>query len=788
MARKEIFIGSAGNDGTGDTLRSGGQKINDNFAELYQDVAAMQLLVADSAGGLNLEGITFDQRAVVFIGEDSANSVPADNNETYLKAQEPTKDNIITLPDSSGRLALLTDIGAAFDSQGVLDLIGTHLDSALTIQLINEHAIDSTGVIGLVDADYIKQRQDPAGLDSALTRQEIDLYLTKYYLTSNNLVLDSGDVNNMMLGADGNFVDGRIDSSMRNLRTNIVPNITGTRRLGSNTNRFTDLFLSDQIELDSANITYSSSSARLLLDNVRVLKLQDQGTGDSGGFLINKNSSGEATITINSHFSPLDDSTYDLGDSNLKWRELYLSGSTIHLGGVKIKAINNGSSIRVEDSAGTEINLGGGLTQSQVDGRIVAYGTITTDSAKDLDDSAFNRFVPAGNAGDLTIISGDGTNTLSTKTILEVSDKFFDDSADMEEGKLDRPTNQDIFNTWRKISHDTSGTFPANLSEANSWSYNSGTDTISSTVNSSTFIGFVSKDKFKDFDHEATLSSTAADDDLIGLLVGYDRPSVDSEYSLTVFRTGGGLLSSTYGLVYNAGQSDEAVLVDGKSTITVSGANNNWNTTGQTKVLAEKRGKDLTFTTSQQPSTTLDTGTELTFDLSSDSRTQRFVGKTRYGYVARSQDAATFSNNTFTPTTPVKLIHFNGTETDNFGGDVYTYDASNTQWGVDSDISLADDPGRFFHNDMTGRTYYVGQGEDGFAGYAVGSVRQFNDVLYLKPMDAEPDSASTGGLGKRAGQIAHADGVNFNPDSRSAGKPYLVFYNGYDWIPMTDSV
>jgi len=775
MARKEIFIGSAGNDGTGDTLRSGGQKINDNFAELYQDVAAMQLLVADSAGGLNLEGISFDQRAVVFIGEDSANSVPADNNETYLKAQEPSKDNIITLPDSSGRLALLTDVGAAFDSQGVLDLIGTHLDSTQTIALINEHAIDSLGVIGLVDAAYVQARQDPAGLDSTHVGYEIDRIVNQSYVLALGIV-DSGKVQSIL---ESNF--GDLNFSLNPGANNI--------NLGTATQGFRDAFIDRELHIDSAKFTYAPGGTNtLLLENVKLFKITNQDTNDSARLRLG-GVNGYPVLSLQSSFIPAVDSAFDLGDSNFKWRDLYLSGSTINLGGVRLKATGGGTGIRVEDNGGSEINLGGGLTQSQVDGRIVAFGTVTQDSAKELDDSAFNRFVPAGNAGDLTIISGDGTNTLSTKTILEVSDKFFDDSADMEEGKLDRPTNSDIFNTWRKISHDTSGTFPANQSEANSWSYNSGTDTISSTVNSSTFIGFVSKDKFKDFDHEATLSSTVADDDFIGLLVGYDRPSVDSEYSLTVYRTGGGVLStSTYGLVYNYGQSDQAVLVDGASTITVSGANNNWDVTGQTKVLVEKRGKDLTFTTSQQPSTTLDTGTELTFDLSSDSRTQRFVGKTRYGYVAQSQDAATFSNNTFTPTTPVKLIHFNGTETDNFGGDIYTYDASNTQWGVDSDISLADDPGRFFHNDMTGRTYYVGQGEDGFAGYAVGSVRQFNDVLYLKPMDAEPDSASTGGLGKRAGQIAHADGVNFNPDSRSAGKPYLVFYNGYDWIPMTDSV
>ena len=35
MARQTLDIGTNANDGTGDTLRSGGEKINGNFAELY---------------------------------------------------------------------------------------------------------------------------------------------------------------------------------------------------------------------------------------------------------------------------------------------------------------------------------------------------------------------------------------------------------------------------------------------------------------------------------------------------------------------------------------------------------------------------------------------------------------------------------------------------------------------------------------------------------------------------------------------------------------------------------
>ena len=35
MAYQSLALGSSANDGTGDTLRAGGDKINDNFVEIY---------------------------------------------------------------------------------------------------------------------------------------------------------------------------------------------------------------------------------------------------------------------------------------------------------------------------------------------------------------------------------------------------------------------------------------------------------------------------------------------------------------------------------------------------------------------------------------------------------------------------------------------------------------------------------------------------------------------------------------------------------------------------------
>ena len=70
MARQIIDIGTSGNDGTGDDLRTGAIKINDNFDELYTDVAALQV-ASGSAGGL--DGIAFGTKVIVFEGVTAVN-------------------------------------------------------------------------------------------------------------------------------------------------------------------------------------------------------------------------------------------------------------------------------------------------------------------------------------------------------------------------------------------------------------------------------------------------------------------------------------------------------------------------------------------------------------------------------------------------------------------------------------------------------------------------------------------------------------------------------------------
>ena len=89
MARQIISTGTSANDGTGDTLRSAGTKINANFLEVY-----------NALGGIGQ--VSFEDSAVVFEGSSE------DSYETRVTAINPTADRQIQLPDASGTVVLNT--------------------------------------------------------------------------------------------------------------------------------------------------------------------------------------------------------------------------------------------------------------------------------------------------------------------------------------------------------------------------------------------------------------------------------------------------------------------------------------------------------------------------------------------------------------------------------------------------------------------------------------------------------------------------------------------------------
>lgn len=208
MAQQTIDIGTAANDGTGDDLRTGATKINQNFQELYTDVAALQV-----ATGSSITGIGFDSGRIVFEGATN------DANETTFQVVDPSKDNTITLPDSSGTVALISDITSIVDSDYVALITGTAFSAASTLTLIGANALDSAralvqiNTLKLLDSDRGLALIDANALDSGRATGLIDAAYVQARENNPTLGVDFVDSDEALKLIDGNALDsGRATS------------------------------------------------------------------------------------------------------------------------------------------------------------------------------------------------------------------------------------------------------------------------------------------------------------------------------------------------------------------------------------------------------------------------------------------------------------------------------------------------------------------------------------------------------------------------------------------------
>lgn len=100
----------------------------------------------------------------------------------------------------------------------------------------------------------------------------------------------------------------------------------------------------------------------------------------------------------------------------------------------------------------------------------------------------------------------------------------------------------DVFNSWKRFSHHAANwNQPANSTELNAWEYDAATDTVKCTVNSSSYIGFVSDKEIGDFNFDVEvglpLSSTDGDNDSITLVIAF-KTKDGKEHNLSVVRSG----------------------------------------------------------------------------------------------------------------------------------------------------------------------------------------------------------------------------------------------------------
>lgn len=278
-----------------------------------------------------------------------------------------------------------------------------------------------------------------------------------------------------------------------------------------------------------------------------------------------------------------------------------------------------------------------------------------------------------------------------------------------------------VFKTWQRIAA-SGGNLNAIPGELNGWSYNPATDTISSTINSSSLIGLTSPDSVEgDYVFEVEVSSTNADDDYIGISLGtivqdgFPRVLALLRSASNPTSSGTPTAIAALNLVYD---------YMGKTPVTLGTIPNLLNfangwagyTAGPVKVRVRRVGTVLYITTTNPGTGYL---AEVQFDLNSRPETKAFAGAVNLGYLAFSQAAATWKTIRRTGANPpIAAIH---------SQQVYEWDG--TQYTlVAKPLSSVLKRGRFYRNSLFNRVYY--------APSAGAAVKTADQMALMEPVSA----------------------------------------------------
>lgn len=301
---------------------------------------------------------------------------------------------------------------------------------------------------------------------------------------------------------------------------------------------------------------------------------------------------------------------------------------------------------------------------------------------------------PVGDNGQVYFINSDASNIISPSYLLYKAN-IVNTQSELDSQKEKKISFADVFNNWKRFSHN-GAIQPANSSEMQNWSYDNVTDSVKCTINSVTYIGFISNDKYNKYTHEVTVKSTDADDDRIGVVIAFATDDAGKEHTISALRQTEG--QPYWFLVYDYMQPTAEII--GRINIVTGDEKRGWSSfPNGTKIRVERNGDIINVYTSPFNSTEIDISTKLSLDLSNNAKYSIFRGACSYGYACHSQNLSTFCD-----------IKFSG------GLDNYIYDVlSNSVWKYDNgwvkdpskdivgDIGI----GRFVLNENTGKLFYI---------------------------------------------------------------------------------
>lgn len=243
---------------------------------------------------------------------------------------------------------------------------------------------------------------------------------------------------------------------------------------------------------------------------------------------------------------------------------------------------------------------------------------------------------------------------------------------------------EEIFNTWYRFSHRKNNyVYPADANEINGWALNANKE-LYTTVNSGSYIGFISPTKHINFEFDVQIHSTNGDDDAAALVAAFTTEG-GIEHNISVIRCMGGYPAFVYRIYYNYNQSNEILLANLDSKVVwgdgVHGSNRastpykqvgGWNRAdiaSGVRLKVTRNGDIITFQTSDFGSTTFVPEAQYTLNLNSREELAPLRGPAAYGYGSFSQPSTFFNttlmldkDNVIADTRDGKVYAYNGTE------------------------------------------------------------------------------------------------------------------------------
>ena len=230
-------------------------------------------------------------------------------------------------------------------------------------------------------------------------------------------------------------------------------------------------------------------------------------------------------------------------------------------------------------------------------------------------------------------------------------------------------TAKRVFYGWHRFSHGGGSPNsrpdrpqPSYPDELDTWNYTEATGAINCTVNSTSYVGFVTPadGKVDAFDLSVSFTSIGSDNDVVAIVLAFNVDSNGREHTISLIRSGGVSYPSqyVYAIVYNFAMPDESTIFDGNSLIPTH--HNSWaNPSTGTQTFIRNRivrsGDSFTVTTSQAidisnhtgTNSDLDSSTTHTFSLGSYSFGNLFSaanGGARWGFSCMSQNDSSWVN------------------------------------------------------------------------------------------------------------------------------------------------